>query len=586
MTRLTIEGRLTAAGDRRLRGRLVPYGSPGYTNMGRVVVNEGGVQYPDDVSTLFASLDHLDGRDPVAEWVGITPAPDGLWAEWDALPTHGGDKLLAEFHAGTRTGISVELEPVSIRDGVAAGTLIGCAFPPEPAFSGARLVAELAPDDVEYAAAVHRFAQTLYYEATPATLDADPVMWDQLPDDERARYITAAQAAIDLLAPAAPDTPPDQAAPDDTPAPLLASSTETPGEEVAGSQEGTSPMTTAAPAAAAPAALLAGAATGPTTPAAPPANVSNVRTPHEFFRLLAAAHSQVGAQRARLLAALSDVVPADVVDSEQPAWVGEMWSGVAYQRRFVPLINNAPLTGLNMEGWRWVTKPEVDVYAGNKAAVPSNDVDTEPVTKAATRWAGAHDIDRAFRDFGNAAFFAAYYAAMTESYARKSDLHIPGQLKAGATIVTAGAVPSGVSVAMAAIVDGALAVLDKGLPSFAIVEKSIYRSLLLTPKDAVLEYLSSAMGLESGELGGFRIVPTASTAVGDASSTTGLDVGEVLVGIRNAATFYELGGGTPIRAEAVDMVNGGIDAGVFGYGGVIVHDSEGLALIDTDADSA
>jgi hypothetical protein len=554
VTRITVAGRLTAAEDRTLRGLLVPFGRPGQTNLGRVVVQPGGITVPDDVSTLFASLDHLDGRDPVATFRAVTPTPEGLLAEWDVPVTHGGDRLLAEYRTGQRTGISVELEPVTIRDGVAAGTLIGCAFPVAPAFPDARLIAELAPDtpdeDPPAPITLELLARITNEEERPAVLEA-------IADALRS-------AGRDAEADALTQTPPP--AGEDTPTP---------------DDEEDPPMTLNA---SAPAALL------PTATAHPDAatGTGTTATPdlQEVFRLMAEAHSvPSGQQRSRLLAALTDIVAADVTDMSVPQWVGELWSGVGYQRRYVPLINRAPLTGMNLEGWRWTTKPEVSTYSGNKAAVPSNDVDTEPVTKAATRWAGAHDIDRKFRDFGDSGFFAAYYAAMAESYARKSDLHVPGQLKAGATVVTAGAVPSGVSTAMAAIVDGALAVIDKGVPTFAIVEKSLYRSLLLTPADQVLAYLNASLSLEDGTLSGFRIVPAASTAVGDASSTTGLDVGEVLVGISSAATFYELGDGTPIRAEAVDMVNGGIDAGVFGYGGVIVHDAAGLALVDTDADS-
>jgi hypothetical protein len=557
VTRLTVSGRLTAAEDRTLRGMLVPFGRPGQTNLGRVVVQPGGITVPDDVSALFASLDHLDGRDPVANFRSVTATPDGLLAEWDVPTTHGGDRLLAEFRAGTRTGISVELEPVTIRDGVAAGVLIGCAFPVAPAFPDARLIAELAPDTPDD-------------DAPPAPITLD--LLARITSDEDRPAVLAAIA--DALRSAGRDDEADALLTPTDPPPA---GEETPTPE----DEEDPPMTLNA---SAPAALLPSATAH--TPPAPSTPAGATPDLQEVFRLMAEAHSvPSGAQRNRLLAALTDIVAADVTDMSVPQWVGELWSGVGYQRRYVPLINRAPLTGMNLQGWRWTTKPEVDTYTGNKAAVPSNDVDTEPVTKAATRWAGAHDIDRKFRDFGDSGFFAAYYAAMAESYARKSDLHVPGQLKAGATVVTAGAVPSGVSTAMAAIVDGALAVLDKGVPTFAIVEKSLYRSLLLTPADQVLAYLNASLSLEDGTLAGFRIVPAASTAVGDASSTTGLDVGEVLVGISSAATFYELGDGTPIRAEAVDMVNGGIDAGVFGYGGVIVHDAAGLALVDTDADS-
>ena len=521
MTRITALGRLTAAEDRTLRGVLLPYGVPGMTNLGRVTAAKGSVTVPADVADLHATLDHLDDRDPVATFAQVEETDDGLVASWSVPKTHGGDKLLAEFKAGIRTGVSVELEPVQIKDGrIVAGTLIGCAFPVEPAFPTARLVASLAPD-------------------TEGVDNED--------DDDQADEQTTEPA------PADPATPP--AAPAD----------EDPEEE----EEPTMGSTAAAPAGM----VASKAGTGP-----------SIKGKADVFRLLAEANGMGSAAKARLLAALSDIVPANVVDMEQPGWLGELWSGSGYARRIVPLVNQASLTSMKVEGWRWVTKPAVARYSGDKSAVPSNTVDTEPVSFDAIRFAGAHDIDRKFRDFSSPGFWSAYYQAMTESYQRQTDDYALEELKQAATVVTAGAVPSGISAGWAAIVDAALAVVEKGAPSFAIVEKSVYRSLLLTPRDQAFEFLSQSMGLTEGGLSGFRIIPVASNAVGDAASTTGLDVGEVLVGTRSAATFHELGGGAPIRAEAIDMVNGGIDAGVFGYAGLVVHDAEGLALVDTDAD--
>ena len=54
-----------------------------------------------------------------------------------------------------------------------------------------------------------------------------------------------------------------------------------------------------------------------------------------------------------------------------------------------------------------------------------------------------------------------------------------------------------------------------------------------------------------------------------------ITAGHVIVGTKDAATFYELPG-SPIRVEAVDMVKGGIDAGVFGYYALLTHDAGAL----------
>lgn len=298
--------------------------------------------------------------------------------------------------------------------------------------------------------------------------------------------------------------------------------------------------------------------------ASAPASVSKT----DAFKALAAAYNAGGTNK--MLAALSDIVPGDILGLEQPQFVGELWAGRAYQRKIVPLFNRAALTSFEVKGWRWVTKPTVAPYSGNKTAVPSNAVETEPVTVNAERIAGAHDIDRKFRDFPSAGFWEAYFAAMTESYAKVSDAQVLADVLAAATDVTRGTVPTGVSPALVSIVDGALSVLDATdtLPTFALVSTSLYRDLLFTRTEDTLAYLNAGLGLEDGTVGNFRIQPSGA-----------LTAGSVLVGSSSAVTVHELGGEAPIRVEAENIAQGGVDVGVFGYYAVNVHNEDGLALV-------
>lgn len=540
MTKLTALGRLTASEDRTLRGMLLPYGVPGMTNLGRVTASKGTLTVPEDPSTLFANLDHLDDRDPVAEFATVEETDAGLMASWTVPKTHGGDKLLAEFKAGIRTGVSVELEPVQIRAGkITAGQVIGCAFPVEPAFPTARLVAEQAPDTDAPEVAVCTHADKFTHAVDP---DAEPCSY---------------AVPIETPEPAPADTAHADAADADAP-------TE---EEETMTQTATAPADLRASRSAAPS--------------------GKITTPADLFRLMAEAHGSHGPHRARLLAALSDIVPADIEDANLPQWVGELWSGTAYQRRYTGLVNQATLTGLKLAGWKWTTKPGMGEYAGNKADVPSAAVATEPVADTAQRFAGAHDVDRAMVDFPNPEFWAAYYAAMTESYARLTDAYVLREYKAFAKAITPGAVPAGVPAGWVAVLDGMLEVNETAAPTFALVEKSVYREMFLTGTDKFLEFVNASIGLDEGNAltSGFRILPVASVATGDASST-GFDVGEVIVGSRACGTFHELGGGAPIRVEALDIARGGVDAGCFGYAGFVGHDNDALVKIDLDADGA
>ena len=308
------------------------------------------------------------------------------------------------------------------------------------------------------------------------------------------------------------------------------------------------------------ASLAASAATGATSKA--------ITTVQEFADRLVAARNAGDHQ---MLAALADITQSGVgADIAQAQFLGELWSGKAYSRVVVPLVQPGSLTSYKVEGWRWTTKPEVASYSGNKTAVTSNSVDTEAASADVVRLAGAHDFDRKFSDFGDVSFLTSYMQAMTESYARKTDAALVDFLQISAQIVAPGTVPSGVSEAAAAIVDGALAVLDKGVPDYALVAPDLWRQLLLTPKDQTLEYLSMALGLEEGTVKGFKIVPRSD-----------MDPGTVLVGIKGAVQFFELPG-VPIRVDAINIANGGLDQGLFGYYAEMLHDADGLALVDVD----
>ena len=180
-----------------------------------------------------------------------------------------------------------------------------------------------------------------------------------------------------------------------------------------------------------------------------------------------------GRRDPQLLAALADITQTGVgVDVEAPAFIGEVWSGEPFQRQIVPLVGAGTLTSYKVTGWRWTTPPVGADYTGDKAAVPSNAAATEPVEYDALRWAGAHDVDRKFRDFGNADFWNSYWQAMAASYARWSDAKAVAGLLAGApAVVTIG---TGV---VNALITGALAVIPYARPSFVLLGTGAFAQL-------------------------------------------------------------------------------------------------------------
>lgn len=280
---------------------------------------------------------------------------------------------------------------------------------------------------------------------------------------------------------------------------------------------------------------------------APSQSAQGVSTMRELYAAMVDAHRLPPAQ---LTAALQNITRTANEWVQATQYEGELWNGIAYQRVVVPLLTNKDLTGWKVSGWRWKTPPVVAPYAGDKAPVPSNVAETEPVEIEAERLAGAHDIDRKFRDFGDTSFFESYYAAMAESYAALSDQAALQDLLAVATSVTAGAGDTAWQTLLAMALDVQDAKHTGA--TFALVGRNFAMQLAGTTAQEAPAFLSLIGGLP------------------DIKYSPMMDDDQALVGIKAGATFYELPG-VPIRVEAVDMVNGGVDAGVFGYYATNVH---------------
>lgn len=251
-------------------------------------------------------------------------------------------------------------------------------------------------------------------------------------------------------------------------------------------------------------------------------------------------------------------------------WIGEVLDGTTYRQRFAPLFGQKSLGGLAMAGWKWNVKPAGATWTGNKDAISSNTPSVTPVSENATRWAGGHDIAREHIDFNTPGFFEAYNAAMRESFDRWLDITIVlTEALAGATDVEADN-PAGLEIGpgWSAVIDGASAIVDAGLtPTGAVVASGLWKSMAKLPSSDVLGYLNAALSLTGeGRLDSFSIVPAAPTQ---------LTAGHVLVVDRSAADVYTLPG-SPIRAEAQNIANGGIDVGFFGYGGFLIKNAAGI----------
>jgi hypothetical protein len=136
-----------------------------------------------------------------------------------------------------------------------------------------------------------------------------------------------------------------------------------------------------------------------------------------------------------------------------------------------------------------------------------------------------------------------------------------------ATVTAPGTVPANVDKGMAAIVDGALGVIEtENRPSFALVSPDLYRSILLTNDDDKLAFLNAGFGLEEGDFASFKIVPA------------NIGTGKVIVGAREAVKFFTLPG-QPIRVEGLDAHHGGVDLAVFAYWASIAENANAVRSV-------
>jgi HK97 family phage prohead protease len=274
-------------------------------------------------------------------------------------------------------------------------------------------------------------------------------------------------------------------------------------------------------------------------------------------------------------AALADITNSDLSLFHRPAGIGqELWSGGGYVRRFVPLFTQKPLTSWKFGGWRWTQGPVVGDYAGDKAEIPTNEVSVAPVEGTAQRVAGGWDIDRKFRDFGDADFWAGFYAAQAESYAEKTDRIAATALIAAARDITVDAnVPTEyatVNVAQADILKATAlgqAILEdtpnvRRPADFVLMNSADWLGLMdLTNLD--LPAFLSLLGVQPGSFLRSPLVPA----------------GKVILGVTPSISFYELGGGAPIRVEALDVARAGIDSAVYGYCGTLVNRPGGVISV-------
>jgi HK97 family phage prohead protease len=279
-----------------------------------------------------------------------------------------------------------------------------------------------------------------------------------------------------------------------------------------------------------------------------------------------------GGAAADVRAALADVTPASLPGTgatgmEDPflrdTWLGELWTASKVERPFIDLLGTPRgIDGLKVYGWKWEVKPEVDDYAGNKAEIPTNSPKLVPAESGVSRLAGGWDVDRIYIDLGDASLIEAMWQAAVEDYRVKTEAAVVAALEAESTVA-----PTTATFAQALVQLGTTASALGANVTGVGIAPDLWSAFAALTRDEVPWWLGSGdsigLGTTRGSVGGtqFFVAPA-------------LPAGTYLALDSRAATFYEKT--PPVRVNAVDLANGGVDLALFGYHGLIVNDSRAL----------
>ena len=509
-----------AAVDKRtISGLVLPFNREGYTNAGPVTVKAGAVTLPEDLSRVKLLRDHStdQGFTPVGYATDVTETAEGIRMSFKIGSTADGDVALADVREKVRDALSVELIHTAIDgDGnLTAGELTAVALVPIPAFADARV------DLVT--ASLHVDEDTLAEDEE--TDQPTEVVDDEVTDTEDATEGTTDEDEVDE------ETENVDAAPDNDNDPT--------------DLEGHSDMN---------------------TPAKAPEGVHAAKTekPLTFSKAVdTLASLAAGRYTPELAAALDDITYSAHPATRAPEWVGQLWDGLQYTREIVPTMTQKPLKSMNVRGWRFKTKPQVEDWEGDKKDIPTNKVETEEVTEKAHRLAAGWDFDRAYIDFGDTEFLTAFFEAAREEYAIKTDDRATQSLITWATEEsTLNPTKQPDLLHAAAHARQLIKIATKAEPTAFLVNPNDMFGLFKITSLDVPEYLE-LLGVDPKKFISSPLAPA----------------GKLISYTKPAVTWREPTG-APIRVSAQHIAKGGIDEAIFGYWHAMLNNPAGIVAVE------
>lgn len=546
--------------DRTVTGLLVPYGEECASNLGKFAVDRGAFTVPADLAGMSLNIEHKR-ENVIGSPTAVRETEQGIVATFSIARTPEGDQALADIREGRRRSLSAEVADVAIRAGRAvAGRLFAAALVAKPAFPSATLLAS-APDTLQ----AEEVAQT---SDEGTFTDENGVVWRRV--EESATDVEVAEDGTKTTT----MTTVVEEAPQDA-------------EQADENTEEEAPVV------------------AENTLAAKMAATTTVAKVEERPTLLASqvvqliAEARTGGEDAlnTLKAALTDVKVSGAnaaagTDVIRPNWVGELWRGRSYDRKYINLGrygNNISLGGKSgFKAFRGTTGSPVDrlggTWAGNKAEISSNTINSSKFASSLLRWAFGADIAREFFDLeGGAELIEAMVRFIIEDYAYWSDNEALKAIiaAAGTAVAPTTTAPAEYSDSLAMLIQGILAVQRANdTPSFAIVNETAYTELLFTPRDLVPEFVTfefSTEGRGTADAGKLVVVEAPDAAFTSIDAATPA----VLVGAQNGIEFDERAG-SPVVVDALEIAKGGIDRGAYGYLQTFTVRPESFVLIGTD----
>jgi hypothetical protein len=285
---------------------------------------------------------------------------------------------------------------------------------------------------------------------------------------------------------------------------------------------------------------------------------------------LSAAYVSGGRSAAALTAALANITPVSTGSAAvaPPQWLGELWTPEYAALDWAQAVTTGTLTSMTLTGWKRIPPgPVISPYAGNKAPIPTDGtLGFGPVTVTAHRHAVGADFDRIWLDFGDESVMNTWLRLVAQDYAKKLDAAIGALVLAEATDGgTAANVLAAVSLAAQKLKQAGASV------HWIAIASDLYAEYLgITSADApwwLAQSSSVDLSGQTSNVNNLRIF-----------ESPALDDGTVVAGDRRAVTQYTPRG-NPFTVRAVDLANGGIDAGVFGYSAELVNDPLGIVSV-------